>query len=90
MASLNSHEQQPNKCREKRCEMNQKKGESGGNDEELRAVYFLKILNKLAAISTHCETLPGLITNQLLSQLTSDELAVRLTRYTLHGRRKPL
>ena len=50
MASLNSHEQQPNRSRDKRCEMNRKKGDRGGDDEELRAVYFLKILNKLAAI----------------------------------------
>lgn len=37
--------------------MNGKKGESGGNDEELRGFYFLKTFNnKVAAISTHCET----------------------------------
>ena len=31
----------PKKCCEKRCEMNGKKGESGGNDEELRGFYLL-------------------------------------------------
>jgi hypothetical protein len=70
MPIITSCEDRPKKCREKRCEMNGKMGESGGNAEELRGFYFLKTFNKLAAISTHCETLPNLITNQLLYQLS--------------------
>jgi hypothetical protein len=66
------------KCCEKRCEMTGKKGENWGNEEELRGFYFLYNFNKLSAISTHCETPPDLITNQLLHAATLNVILIVL------------